>query len=301
MKTLLNIFALIAVVGSSFIIWAILGTPKVNDITGCVVTHTYKIKLCAKNENYVNLQKINTIFKNLVIISEDASFYSHRGFDFAELKNSFSSNMSTKRIARGGSTITQQLAKNVFLPFDKTLTRKIREAILANNIEHILTKDQILEKYLNVIEFGPNIYGITAAAKFYFSKRPADLNLLESAFLTYLIPNPKVYHRVYTNKKLTPYSRFRILALCYRMYRFQKILLGQYYAAREYVDQFPWKDLTAWQNNNLNGILTITDPDYSDMPSQPSSDEPIPEFDSTVDYVEPSLDELDIPDDAFDY
>ena len=287
MKTLLEVSSLILIVFVAFIVWVIIGTPSANEIRGCVITNKYKVKLCPENKSYVNLQKVSSYMKDLVIISEDASFYSHKGFDFDELKNSLNLNLSRKRISRGGSTITQQLAKNVFLPFEKTFSRKIREAILTTHIEHILTKDQILEKYLNVIEFGKRVYGVGPASVYYFNKAATDLNLLEAAFLTYLVPNPKVYQRVYFNKQLTPYSQYRILDLCYRMYRFHKITLDQYIAAKKYVDLFPWKKLTVSQQNELSGHLV----DSPDLESMLSPDDKLPESDSSLNYVDPSENE----------
>ncbi len=239
----------------AYIIWVILGAANASDITQCVTTKQNKIYLCDKSADYVRLDQISPFLKNLIIIAEDASFYSHSGFDEAELKNSLSTNFDRKKMARGGSTITQQLAKNVFLSFDKSITRKMREALLTMQIEKILTKNLILEKYLNVIEFGPAIYGIKKAAEHYFQKTPAELNLLESAYLVYLVPNPKLHSKSFASSKLSSYGRFRILDLSYRMYRFGRISYQQYLEAKSLVDDFPWRNLSENQINTFDNAL----------------------------------------------
>lgn len=239
--------------------WILLTTPNAEKIKSCLVTENYKVSLCEKNKNYVRLSQVSRELKNTILIAEDAGFYGHKGFDWDELKNSLEVNWQTKRAARGGSTITQQLAKNVFLTFDKNILRKIREAILANELEQILTKDQIFEKYLNVIELGPNTFGISAAASKYFGKSAAELNLLESAFIAYLIPNPKAHYKTFQRQALTPYARRRILDLSYRMYRLHRIHKEQYEVAKTLVDEFPWKNLTSTQIALLRGEITSPD------------------------------------------
>jgi monofunctional biosynthetic peptidoglycan transglycosylase len=224
----------------AIVIWIVESTPDGNKIKSCLRTSLYGVWLCDSSSNYVPLGQVSPYLRQLVLISEDASFYSHSGFDWTELQNSLDRNLESGRIVRGGSTITQQLAKNVFLSQDRTFLRKIREALLTVQIEAALTKDKILEKYLNVIEFGPNIYGVKAASDFYFHKLPRDLNLLEAAYLTFLIPNPKVYSRTFAKKTLTAYSRFRVLDLCYRMFQVKRITELEYISAKTLVDQFPW-------------------------------------------------------------
>lgn len=246
-------FTLVIGVIVGFVIWIVMSTPNVEAIRGCLQTSLYQVWLCedSHNPNYRHLKEISPYLKNLVLISEDASFYGHNGFDWDELKNSFERNLSVGRAARGGSTITQQLAKNVFLNSEKTIARKIREALLTVQIESILTKDKIFEKYLNVIEWGPQIYGVEAAAQHYFNKPASALNLLEAAYLTFLIPNPKGYSKSFA-RGLTPYGRFRITDLCFRLYKTKRITEDQYLAARQSLDFFPWRDLPTEYLARLN-------------------------------------------------
>ena len=131
--------------------------------------------------------------RNAVLAGEDFSFYSHNGVDWFEVRESFRKNLRLRKFARGASTITQQLAKNLFLSRDKTVTRKIRELILARRLEKTLTKDRILELYLNVVELGEMIYGIGQGSLFHFGKNPTQISLRESTFLAAMLPGPKVF------------------------------------------------------------------------------------------------------------
>lgn len=266
----------------SALIWVVVTTPSATAIRGCLTTSLFHVWLCDEpgNINYLPLKEISSNLKNLVLISEDASFYGHSGFDWDELRNSFEKNVATGRVARGGSTITQQLAKNVFLNSEKTLARKVREAILTVQLESILTKDKIFEKYLNVIEFGPKIFGAEAAAKYYFNKSARDLNILEAAYLTYLIPNPKVYSRIFLKKQLTAFSRRRLTDLCFRLMQTKRITEDQYLAAKSSLDFFPWADLPNEIVSRLNNSATNTEIrdviDESNLPAPPSTNaEPI--------------------------
>jgi membrane peptidoglycan carboxypeptidase len=130
-----------------------------------------------------------------VMTSEDGSFFYHKGFNPGAFRESIAANIKEKRFARGGSTISMQLVKNVFLTQNKTLARKIEEALIVWLIEtkRLTSKQRMYELYLNIIEWGPGIYGINQASHFYFNKRPADLNLQESIYLASIVPNPKWY------------------------------------------------------------------------------------------------------------
>ena len=177
--------------------------PDVTTMHGCIRTTMFEVDLCDKNSNYVKLGNISQHLQNVVIASEDAAFYSHKGFDWHEIQNSFQENLESGETKRGGSTITQQLAKNVFLSKEKSYWRKIKEAYLTYQIEKNFSKKEILEKYLNVVEFAPNIYGAKAASEHYFKKSPANLNVLEASFLAFLLPNPKSHSSSFAKGQLT--------------------------------------------------------------------------------------------------
>ncbi|HEX5003378.1 MAG TPA: biosynthetic peptidoglycan transglycosylase, partial [Bacteroidia bacterium] len=148
-----------------------------------------------ENHDFTPLESISLYLIYCVLTAEDGTFYFHKGFNEEAFRMSIATNLKEKRFARGGSTITMQLVKNVHLNRDKTISRKIEEALLVWLIEnnHLCSKDRMLEVYLNIIEWGPGIYGITDAARYYFNKSPAELNLEESIYLSSIIPNPKLF------------------------------------------------------------------------------------------------------------
>jgi penicillin-binding protein 1A len=129
-----------------------------------------------------------------VVIAEDDTFFGHQGINYKAVWEALQHDVQTKRFSRGGSTITQQMIKNVLLSKEKTVRRKIREFVLARRAEEILTKRQILEIYLNEVEWGENIYGIEAASRFYFDKHASELSHAEAALLAGMLPNPKYYN-----------------------------------------------------------------------------------------------------------
>ena len=129
-----------------------------------------------------------------VVIAEDDTFFGHQGINYKAVWEALRHDVQKKRFARGGSTITQQMIKNVLLSKEKTLKRKVREFVLARRAEELLTKRQILEIYLNEVEWGENLYGIEAASRFYFDKRATELSKAEAALLAGMLPNPKYYN-----------------------------------------------------------------------------------------------------------
>jgi hypothetical protein len=137
------------------------------------------------------LSAISPYVESAVLVCEDGRFLRHGGFDLQAIENSIKENLRTSRFARGGSTVSMQLAKNLYLRRDKTLSRKLQEAALTMLLEQSFSKKQLLELYLNVIEYGPGIYGIGPAARHYFDTTPERLSLAQSYFLISLLPNPK--------------------------------------------------------------------------------------------------------------
>ena len=222
LAVLIGIGSLVGLVVVGFGI-VLLTTPNPTDIKDCIVTKMYQVRLCPKESNYVALKTISPHLRNAVIVSEDSTFYQHKGFDFFEIRNSFEKNLEKGDFARGGSTITQQLAKNVYLSPEKSLLRKLREALITIQLERTLTKDEILEKYLNVVEFGENLYGIGPASRHYFKKSPSALTPAESAFLAFLLPSPKKYSVSYRKKQLTPFARSQTRLIVKRLNAFRML------------------------------------------------------------------------------
>ena len=146
-----------------------------------------------ENRYVVPLEKISPILQKAVVAIEDERFYHHRGIDFQGIARAAVTNITKKRIEEGGSTITQQLARNLFLTRKKSVTRKIAEIVLALQIERRYTKSEILELYLNQIYWGHNAYGIESASVVYFNKHASDLDLAESSLLAGIIEGPEKY------------------------------------------------------------------------------------------------------------
>ena len=156
----------------------------------------------SENPNYTPLDQISPYLQKCVLTSEDPSFFSHRGFINEAFKQSILKNIRTKKFSRGASTISMQLIKNVFLTREKTVSRKLEEILLVYILENnrIASKERMLEVYFNVIEWGPNVYGIGEAAHFYFQKKPADLTLKECLFLATIVPKPKKFMWQFDNE-----------------------------------------------------------------------------------------------------
>jgi monofunctional biosynthetic peptidoglycan transglycosylase len=143
---------------------------------------------------WARYENISKYMQAAVLVNEDGRFFHHRGFDQEAISNSLRANVKARRFMRGASTITMQLAKNLYLEREKTLSRKLQEAVLTMLLEQELTKQQILELYLNVIEYGPGIYGIGSAAQYYFNTTPSELSLGQAFYLASILPNPKHHH-----------------------------------------------------------------------------------------------------------
>ncbi len=153
-------------------------------------------------QTWVDYDKIATGVKQAAIASEDAKFSHHHGFDWQGIEIAAKANDKKGKISKGGSTISQQLAKNLFLYKKRSYIRKAEEAILTVMTETFWEKRRILEVYLNVVEFGNGIYGIEAAAQHYYGKSAKQLNRQQSARLISMLPNPKFYEKNLQSKRL---------------------------------------------------------------------------------------------------
>lgn len=176
----------------------------------------------------VEIKDVPENIKNAIIATEDKNFYHHRGYDPIGLLRSMAVNISTGSFSQGASTITQQLARILFLSNEKTFDRKIKEFIAAARIEKTISKDQILEMYLNNVYLGSGAYGIAGAAQIYFNKTLKDLTLPEAALIAGLPQAPSVYSP-YNNKKLALERRNQVLL---RMYKMRYITRQEYETAK---------------------------------------------------------------------
>jgi len=153
-------------------------------------------------QKWIDYSRVSPNLKRAVLVTEDSRFWTHEGIDFDELKESLEVNIERMEFARGGSTITQQLAKNLYLSPSKNPIRKLREFLIARRLEAELSKQRILELYLNVIEWGDGIYGAEAAARTYFHKSASDLSATEAALLAAAIANPRALNPAHPTGRL---------------------------------------------------------------------------------------------------
>ena len=145
------------------------------------------------NKEWIKLDDISTNLVNATLSIEDKSFYKHKGFDYLRIAKAMYLNLKNKNIVQGASTITQQYARNLYLNMEKTWKRKIDEAWLTLKLETHYTKEEILEGYLNTINYGQGIYGIENAAKYYFNKSSKDLTIAEASMLAGIPNSPANY------------------------------------------------------------------------------------------------------------
>jgi len=248
---------LFAAVGAGFLVvgalaWIYFSLPSKEEIRSCFVTTMHEVKLCSTDINYSHLRTLPRHLIDILLLSEDASFWSHNGFDLDEIKKSIEDNVEVGQYKRGASTISQQLAKNMFLTPEKSLFRKFREALITIRIESYLSKREILEKYLNLVEFGPRVFGIKAASHFYFSKNPSELLPEESAFLVMLLPNPKKYSQSFFQKGLTRYAFSRINTLLKRAYHSGKLPEDQYLEAKYRTQSLFNSNIPVWDESEVS-------------------------------------------------
>jgi monofunctional biosynthetic peptidoglycan transglycosylase len=212
-KRIARIVAGIGAVGYALLIYAYLTLPDVRSLVRENPTTTAFIEIreqeaLAKGlkprrvQRWVSYSHISPELKRAVLVAEDDAFFQHEGVDFEQLQESIEVDWKRGRLTRGASTITQQLAKNLYLSPSRDPLRKLRELIIARRLEAELKKARILELYLNVIEWGDGIYGAEAASRVYFQSPAALLNSREAALMAGAIINPRVYSPAHPNARL---------------------------------------------------------------------------------------------------
>jgi monofunctional biosynthetic peptidoglycan transglycosylase len=185
-----------------------------------------------EDDSFVPLSQISPHLIAAVISTEDSGFFVHSGFEEASLKEAVLENLR-EGAGRGGSTITQQLAKNLFLSGERTIARKLKEAVIAWRLESDLPKDRILEIYLNIAEWGPGLYGARAAADHYFHRTARVLRPEEAAFLASLLPSPIRYHGYYHSPRGLTQNRYSMVQDILRsMHRMGRLNGRDYHLAR---------------------------------------------------------------------
>jgi monofunctional glycosyltransferase len=201
----LAIAALVALVAGGYAAWKALTWPDVARLSGANPKTTAFIEMYRADRRaegksdrvawtWVPYAAISPALKRAVLVGEDIGFFSHHGFEVAEMKKALREAVEDKELPRGASTITQQLAKNLWLSPSRNPLRKVEEAVLTWQIERRLGKRRILELYLNIVELGPGVYGAEAGARRWFGKSAADLTDEEAAQLAASLPNPEDWH-----------------------------------------------------------------------------------------------------------
>jgi len=236
MKKLVAILSLFVLAGIAYLAWVFVTLPNVTSLVHANPKSTALMEQrAAENKtkllplrSWVPYSRISIHLRNAVLVSEDSAFYQHDGFDWTQIKISLKRDWEEKSFVRGASTITQQLAKNLYLSTSRNPLRKVQEFFIARELERHLRKERILEIYLNVIEWGDGIYGINAAASQYFGKSPAELQPEEAAVLAAMIPNP----RRYTPALNPAYLEKRKGEILDHMVRWHYLDRGDYEAAR---------------------------------------------------------------------
>jgi monofunctional biosynthetic peptidoglycan transglycosylase len=200
-------------IGFGYLVYSCLTLPDVRPLRTSNPTTTAFIELRARDarasgrtprrfQQWVGYGRLSQDLKRAVLVAEDDAFWQHDGIDYEQLQQSLQLDWARGRFVRGGSTITQQLAKNLYLSPSKNPVRKLSELIIARRLEAELKKSRILELYLNVIEWGDGIYGAEAAARTYFHASAASLGAEESAWLAASIVNPRVANPSRRNARL---------------------------------------------------------------------------------------------------
>ena len=177
-------------------------------------------ELSLDNPHFRTLDRISPLLRDAVITNEDGAFYRHRGFNTEAIQMAMAENLRAGAFRRGAGTITMQLARNLFLGHRRTLSRKGQEVVLAWVLEHLtpLSKDRLLEIYLNIIEWGPGVHGANEAARYYFDRDAGDLTLDEALFLTVLVPSPGRWRsRVDAHGELRPWARQQMAFIARKM------------------------------------------------------------------------------------
>lgn len=212
--------------------------PTIERLKGDFVHHvetsagsTKAIAVSADSPDFIRLADVPPLFTRTLLVAEDSDYYGHRGIELHELPTALAANLARGTYARGASTIPQQLAKNLFLTKRKTISRKVEEAALALLLDSSLGKSRMLEIYLNVIEWGPGLYGLKPAARHYFGREPSQLTPKQIVFLVSMIPGPIKYQRSFPEGTPTPFFEEMMAALLAKLQLVHALSDDEYQAA----------------------------------------------------------------------
>jgi len=237
LKKLIALSALLALIVGGYVAYTLATLPDVSELKTKNPTTTALMEQRAAEKGvkvrplrtWVSYNGISPHLRNAVLVAEDGAFFQHSGVDLNELKEAVKKNWREGRFARGASTITQQLAKNLYLSTSKNPLRKFRELFIAQDLEKSLGKQRIFEIYLNVIEWGDGIYGIGPAAQSYFGKSAGALRPEEATVLAAMIPSPRSYS---PSKGVTKYLEKQKNELLHRLVLYHYLTQSEYDEAK---------------------------------------------------------------------
>jgi monofunctional biosynthetic peptidoglycan transglycosylase len=182
-----------------------------------------------KKQIWVGIDQISRDYLYTIVMGEDSEFFDHDGLNYDAIVEAALENIKKKKYEYGASTISQQVVKNLFLTNEKSIVRKLKEIVVTLKMEGHFTKNQILEVYLNTAEFGPDIYGVHAAARHYFKKEPSKITVPEGALIAVMLPSPRRYHyAIVENQNLTSKNRRKIHRIIADMWANEFISFQQY-------------------------------------------------------------------------
>ncbi len=210
------------------------------------------------NPDFVPFAQVSPHLINAIMTTEDSGFFKHRGWVSPVFKTALRRNIENDGFRLGASSITMQMVKNLLLSQEKTLSRKLQELFLVWYLEQILPKERILELYLNAIEFGPRLYGIGPAARHYFGKAAADINPIEAAFFSSILPSPKRRYVHYCHGALSPAWEKYLRRILTRMYERDRLTEEEYAAATASTLSFDHSEMTLTEKQCLDWVRRIT-------------------------------------------
>jgi monofunctional biosynthetic peptidoglycan transglycosylase len=226
---------------------------------------------------WVPYGRISPYLRRAVLVAEDNSFYEHQGVDTKGMKEAFERNWKRRKLTHGGSTITQQLAKNLYLSPSRNPLRKVREYFIARSLEKHLTKKRILELYLNVVEMGERVYGAEAASRHYFDKSASALSTHEAALLAGCLPNPRVMDPGKPNKRLRARQRMILSRMKRWGYVFEREVL---------TEKKPVAEATQTTQTETTETAPVTDTDMPPAETETTSTEAEPETETAPEPAE---------------
>jgi monofunctional biosynthetic peptidoglycan transglycosylase len=189
----------------------VLGFPQLRKTAQKLVYRKLESGTGGRAPSWVEISDISRDFLYSIVMSEDSTFFEHDGIDIDAIAAAAIVNLRKKTYEAGASTISQQVVKNLFLTDEKTIVRKLKEVVVTERLEGAYTKNEILEVYLNIAEFGPDLYGVRAAAQHYFGKKPSEINAAEGAFIAIMLPSPRKFHySVFENQNITKGKKKKI-------------------------------------------------------------------------------------------